>query len=96
MLDHGRGPYGSVPVGGASMIDLDEISPDDQVIIQDQLGNVASGTVHQGELNGCPAWLITAFGVAIFVARQGKTGHWVPVKGIRVVGHTPLLLRGLL
>lgn len=75
-------------------IDLADLNPDDQVIIQDQSGNVAGGFVTAENDHGVPILSIRAFGLSVPFARQTKTGSWKLRPGLRLVGHTPILFGG--
>lgn len=70
------------------MIKLSEIAAGDQVVIQDRNSNVASGVVQAGD----KALAVEVFGVMIRFARVDMKHRWVLVPGVRVVGHTPLLV----
>lgn len=71
------------------MINLAEIQVGDRVGIMDRAGNMARGEVmQQGVLCG-----ITAFGTPLYFARVNANGRVVPEGPVRVIEHTPVLVR---
>ena len=76
------------------MISLEDIGPEDYVIIQDVNGNVARGIAKRMHADGQALWAIRAFNTDIRFAQYSRAGNWRPIGKIRVIGHTPLLPLG--
>jgi hypothetical protein len=76
------------------MINLEDIGPDDYVIIQDSDGNVARGKAFRVYADGQALWAVRAFETDIRFAQYSRAKNWQPIGAIRVVGHTPLLPLG--
>lgn len=77
------------------MIPLPEVAPGDEVIIQDQQKNLARGpVVASDDQHRQPILTVEAFGQLITFARATRAGTMRLVPGVRLVGHTPLLIGG--
>jgi hypothetical protein len=74
------------------MIDLADIGPDDYVIIQDVAGNIASGTVQRVQTAHTVMLGVRAFGTIVAFAQLSRRDTWRPIHGIKVTGHTPVLM----
>lgn len=69
------------------MINLADIVTGDQVIIQDQQGNVAGGVVEVGDRTQT----VAAFDGITYAKRPSPNHAWKKHPTMRVVGHTPAM-----
>lgn len=65
-------------------IDLDQIQPSDELMITDNLGNIAAGpmVIIHGTMT------IKIFGSHVPVATLLR-GHWQPASGVKIIRHQP-------